>query len=623
MEPRVIPFIPESAPFTAPQRAYLNGLLAGLFSVANMDSIPTTGPATAPAGNGLRPLSILFGSQTGNAEALAKRTAKEAARRGFNAAIHDMAQYPITNLKSEKYVLIVTSTYGEGDPPDNAKAFWDCLNRESATDLGEMVYSVLALGDSNYPQFCQFGKQIDQRLEALGARRAHPRVDCDVEFEVPFREWLGGVWTALAEGSRAMDSSASRIDLGLTRHESDSSRVGEVETSRQVPSAQSEIRVDVSGKLYSRSNPFPARLVTNRKLNGERSAKETRHFEISLAGSDLTYQAGDALGVIPSNCPEAVDEILKRLGFSGDEKVPSSDDKTVLPICDALLKEYEITRISSSFLKALADKTADATLRRLTSPDVNGELNQFLWGREIVDLLADFPQAHFAPDEFVGALRRLQPRLYSISSSPSQHAGQAHLTVAVVRYESLGRVRRGVCSCFLADRVSVGSTVPVFVHENKKFRLPTDPARPIIAVGPGTGIAPFRAFLYERQAARASGKTWLFFGDQHASTDFLYRDELELLMRDGALSRLDTAFSRDQAEKIYVQHRMLENARDLFDWLENGAHFYVCGDAKRMARDVENALLEAIQAGGGRTENQAAEYLARLKSEARYQRDVY
>ena len=367
---------------------------------------------------------------------------------------------------------------------------------------------------------------------------------------------------------------------------------------------------------------FPAPLLTNRKLNGNGSSKDTRHFEFSLEGSGLSYEAGDALGVLPTNCPGLVGEIVRSLDCRGTEPVPGKDGQPV-PLADALLGHYEITKIPQPFLQAMAQRSGDADLLKLTTPGVNGELTKFLWGREIIDLLLACPSVKFEPMEFVGLLRKLQPRLYSISSSPKAHAGQVHLTTAIVRYDSLGRPRKGVCSAYLAERVSPGGAVPVFVHHNKQFRPPPDPARPMIMVGPGTGIAPFRAFLQERQAAGANGRNWLFFGDQHAATDFLYREELESMQRAGALARFDTAFSRDQAQKVYVQDRMLEHAPELFAWLEEGAHFYVCGDAKRMAKDVDAALHEVIVHAGGRTPEQAAEYVRQLQAAKRYQRDVY
>jgi sulfite reductase (NADPH) flavoprotein alpha-component len=320
---------------------------------------------------------------------------------------------------------------------------------------------------------------------------------------------------------------------------------------------------------YGKKNPFPSPLLTNLKLNGEGSAKDTRHFEFRLEGSGLTYDAGDALCVRPTNCAELAEEIVRVLGCSGEEAVPDRDGKEV-SLREALLHHYEITRIPTPFLKAIAERTGDADLTKLVSPTANGELTKFLWGREIIDLLHSHPVAKFAPKEFVSLLKKLQPRLYSISSSPKAHPGQVHLCVAVVRYDSLGRPRKGVCSTFLAERVPTGGVVPVFTHSNKAFRPPASGDASMIMIGPGTGIAPFRGFLEERQAVGAKGKNWLFFGDQKSSTDFLYREQIERFQKDGLLTRLDLAWSRDQNEKVYVQQRLLEHAREVWDWLEQG-----------------------------------------------------
>lgn len=615
MEKNLIPYLPETAPFTAEQRAYLNGFLAGLFS--RTSETPNTGSSAADHRKRQEPLTILFGSQTGNAETLARRIAKAAA--GFAANVCDMAQYPAANLPAERNLLIVTSTYGDGDPPDNAKTLWEFLSADRAPALTGVRFSVLALGDSNYPKFCECGKNFDRRLAELGARRIHLRTDCDVDYEESFRDWLDRALRALADSVAPSETAPSSAQPDLRadhpRALSPCSAGNEQRT---------EVRLSLSAmpNVYSRKNPFPAPLLANRNLNGPGSAGETRHFEMSLNGSGLSYQAGDALAVHPSNCPILVDEIVSALGGSGDELV-SSVDGSEISFRDALMRHYDITRIGRALLEAFARRTGHETLQRVTAPNANGALTQFLCGREVIDLVLEFPGGMFAPSEFVGLLKKLQPRLYSISSSPKVHSGQVHLTVAVVRYDSLGRQRKGVCSCFLAERAEPGTAVPVFVHENKNFRLPVDPVRPMIMIGPGTGIAPFRAFLHERTAVGATGKNWLFFGARHRATDFFYRDELEAMQRGGTLTRLDTAFSRDQAHKIYVQDRMLENARELFDWLEQGAHVYVCGDAKRMAKDVEETLCQVIERGGGQKGEQAFEYIARLKAEKRYQRDVY
>ena len=603
-----IPCLPENAPFTPEQRAYLNGFLAGIFSRAPAPAGMVHPEAPAKT---LAPLSILFGSQTGNAENLAKRIAKEAGKRGFAPTIHDLANYPTAQLASEERLLIVTSTYGDGEPPDNAKAFWNFLSGPAAPKLSQARFSICALGDSNYPKFCGFGKEVDLRLESLGAQRAHTRADCDVEFEEPFTKWLNEALTNLTGGGA---NAASKAEVSPQKN-------GDSPDPLAARVSTAEALAPVAAK-YSRANPFPATLLTNKALNAPGSGKDTRHFEIDLNGSGLAYEAGDALGVIPTNCPELVEDLLSLLQCSGSEMVPGRDG-TETNFREALLRHYEITKIAQPLLAAVAERSGDEMLKKLPAPGVNGELAAFLYGREITDLLLANPGLQFAPAEFVALLKKLQPRLYSISSSPKAHPGQVHLTVNIVRYESLARRRKGVCSTFLAERVETPVRVPVFVHTNKNFRPPPDGDRPMIMVGPGTGIAPFRGFLHERRATSAKGRNWLFFGDQRSVTDFMYREELETMVREGALARLDTAFSRDQAEKVYVQHRMREHAKELFDWLEAGAHFYVCGDAKRMAKDVDAALHEVVQTGGGRSAEQAAEYVSRLKNEKRYQRDVY
>ena len=586
-----VPCLPDNAPFTPEQRAYLNGFLAGLFSRMPAGMVPPVAPAEK-----LTPVTILFGSQTGNSENLAKRIAKEAGKRGFAATIHDFNKYPTAQLGSEERLLVVASTFGDGEPPDNAKAFWEFVNGSAAPKLAHTRFSICAIGDSNYPKFCGFGKDLDLRFEALGAQRAHPRADCDVEFEEPFSKWL----------NEALVKIGSPVSVSTT-----------AAVAQSFPTA-----AVAAGPKFSRSNPFPAKLVANRKLNAPGSEKDTRHFEIALDGSELSYEAGDALGVVPVNCPELVADFLAVLKLSADEQVPGRDGTTVT-LSEALSRHYEITKIPQPFLKEMADRSGDELLKKLTTPGVNGELSKFLWGREIIDLLLAHPAVKFTPTEFAGLLKKLQPRLYSISSSPKAHPDQVHLTVNVVRFESLARRRKGVCSTFLADRAEPVAPLPIFIHKNKNFRPPPDDDVPMIMIGPGTGIAPFRAFLQERRARGAKGKNWLFFGDQRAATDFMYRDELEIMQREGVLSRLDLAFSRDQAEKIYVQHRMRENAKELFSWLEAGAHFYVCGDANRMAKDVDAALHEVVQTAGGATMDKASEYVTNLKATNRYQRDVY
>ena len=600
-----IPYIPSSAPFTAEQRAWLNGYLAGLFADANLGE---PGPALQPAGaKPSEPLLVLFGSQSGTAEGLARKFATEAETKGFAPRVMELNAAARLDLTLEPRAVIITSTWGDGDPPDNATAFWSHISADSAPKLDNLNYSVLALGDKNYAEFCGAGKKFDERLEKLGAKRIHPRVDCDLDYEAPAKGWMDGVWPALLEcGDLSPLSPAGDLSPAAARQ----------------AAPQESADESAHAKTYSRTNPFPARLITNRKLNTPGSAKDTRHFEISLEGSGLTYEVGDALGVLPQNCPALVDEIIRALGCDGEEAVTEPSGKET-SLRSALLRCHQITKPGSSFLQSIADKAGDVELKALLDPARKAELDKFLHGREIIDLLLRCPSAKFAPKEFVGLLAKLQPRLYSISSSPKAHPGEVHLTVAAVRYESHGRARKGICSTFLADRVDADTPVPVFVQTSHGFRLPADGNKPVIMIGPGTGIAPFRAFLEERRAIGARGKSWLFFGDQQKKCDFLYQEQLEAMLAEGSLTRLDTAFSRDQAGKIYVQTRMLEHGAELWRWLEDGAHLYVCGDARRMAKDVDAALHEVIQKVGDKTAEQAKDYVARLKADKRYQRDVY
>ena len=578
-----IPFIPHSAPFSTEQRAWLNGFLAGIFSRQQH-------PAAATPPRSLTPLTILFGSQTGTAESLAKRAAKEAGKRNFAATVLDMAQTDLAKLAGEKNLLVITSTYGDGEPPDNARALHAALAAAAPRTLAGVRFAVCGLGDTNYTRFCQCAQDFDTRLERCGASRAAPRVDCDLDYEEKFAGWLNAALSAFAAGAAEIGPGAApQVDVASET------------AAKAVPAG------------HSRANPFPALLLTSRNLNAPGSAKQVHHVEFDLAGSGLVYEAGDALGVYAQNCPELVHDVLTVLGCDGEEAVPAPDGSS-LPLRRALAEFYDLGKPTPELLALLTVPTAAGAAIATATPLVM---------HHVIDVIAT---AATKPDpaEFVRALKKLQPRLYSISSSPRAHAGQVHLTVGAVRYEKDGRRRKGVCSTFLADRAQPGATrVGVFVHANKAFRPPPSGDTPMIMVGPGTGIAPFRGFLHERRASGARGRNWLFFGDQRATTDFLYREELGELRREGVLSRLDTAFSRDQMEKIYVQQRMLENASELYAWLEAGAHFYVCGDASRMAKDVDAALHRAIELGGGKTAEQAADYVARLRTAKRYARDVY
>jgi len=585
-----VTFIPETAPFDRDQRLWLNGYMAGLLAAKKV-----VAAASPDAGTTVPtvPLTILFGSQTGSAQNLAKRIAKDAASHGFKARVIDAADHGKVDWSKESNVLVVTSTYGEGDMPDNAQPFWDWLQTDAATALARLNFSVLGLGDTSYEHFCAAGKKIDARLGQLGAKRVHPFVDCDLDYEAKATAWAAGVFKALAPDSQAGTAAVA----------------GDIDPAASPASSPGG---------FSKTNPFPARLLVNRVLNASGSEKETRHFEISLEGSGLRYEAGDALGVMPANCPRLVADVLDALGSDGEDAVVTP--KGPMPLRQALTTVFDLGKPSNELLKFFS--AHDAVLRGLLADDRRDDLRKWLWGRGVIDLLLGGAGKLSGP-EIVALLKPMSPRLYSISSSPAAHAGRVHLTVNIVRYQSQGRDRKGVASTFLADRVCPETPVPVFVQTSHGFRLPANGDLPVIMVGPGTGIAPFRAFLHERRAAGVRGRNWLFFGEQRVATDFYYADELEKMLADGHLTRLSTAFSRDQKEKIYVQHRLLENAVDLWAWLEAGAHFYVCGDASRMAKDVDDALHRVIETAGGRSGDDAKAYVAKMKSEKRYQRDVY
>jgi sulfite reductase (NADPH) flavoprotein alpha-component len=378
-----------------------------------------------------------------------------------------------------------------------------------------------------------------------------------------------------------------------------------------------------SAAPYSRKNPFPARLLVNKKLNREGSEKETRHYEFSLAGSGFQYEVGDSMGIHAHNNPQLVQDLLDALHFSGDEQVKNKEGET-FSVREGLLRHYQITQPSKQFLEAIVEQSQNASeLRELIHPDRKRELEHYLWGREIIDFLLDTPSIRFGPDEFVSKLRKLLPRLYSVASSLKAFPEQVHFVVASVRYESHGRKREGVATTYLADRLDRNTPVSMFVHVAKGFRLPEDTDKPIIMVGPGTGVAPFRAYLQERKAIGASGRNWLFFGEQRSGCDYFYQDEFESFRKEGLLTRLHTAFSRDQAYKVYVQQRLLENAKEVYAWLQEGAHFYVCGDEARMAKDVDIALHQIVAKEGGLSPEAAAAYVEALRKEKRYKRDVY
>lgn len=575
-------YIPEDAPFNPEQRQWLNKL------VGNFISDLTSGKGmSGGAGAPVVPVTILFGSQTGNGEGLAKKLSKAMSKMNFAPQLEDMGSYDKARLTEEQNVLIITSTYGDGEPPDSAAELHEYIRSEGAPRLENMNYSVLSLGDTEYPDFCKCGIEFDEALEKLGANRVYPRVDCDVEYDEDFARWKDGVMAAMGGSVMVAEETDDAAEEG-----------------------------------YSKKNPFPSTILKNINLNSADSQRETYHIEFSLEGSGLEYEVGDALGVMPRNPEVLVDEILANLPFKPTEEVPLIGGGE-LELREALISHYDVRSLNKRFLQTWQARSGSPFLRSLVEADDKQAYDEFCWGRDLIDLITDHPADFSDAEEFVGVLKKLQPRLYSISSSPNAHPGEVHLTVAIVRYHSNHRERGGVCSTFLSDR-SDGVQPGVFVHSNKAFRLPADGDKPVIMVGPGTGVAPFRAFLEERQVSAAKGGNWLFFGNPHEKQDFLYRDELEKMQEAGVLTKLDLAFSRDQAEKIYVQDRMLEQGAELWKWLsDEGGYFYVCGDASRMAKDVDTALHEIAQKHGGLSEEAAVTFIKQLKKEKRYARDVY
>ncbi len=571
--------IPEDAPFSSEQRVWLGQFLTQLLA----------GAAAGPALSGPAvPVTILWGSQTGNAEGLAKKLVKLFKKGNFEPESFDMAAYDRGRLPQEKNLLVITSTYGDGEPPDNAGDLHGWLLSDAAPRLEGVNFSVLALGDTSYPDFCKCGIEFDTRLEELGATRIFPRVDSDVDYDTPFKEWSEGILAVLAPAGAASFGAVAVVE--------------QVETG------------------YSKKNPFPASILRNFDLN-QGGDKQTHHVELSLAESGLDYEVGDALGLCPLNPADVVDEILANLPFKTTVDVPLPDGGEAT-LREALISTYDIGTLNKSIIQKWQARSGSPFLRSLVEADDKKAWDDFCWGRDLIDLVIDHPADFTDAEDFVAVLKKLQPRLYSIASSPKAHPGEVHLCVGIVRYNTFGRKRGGICSTFLADRAQ-GVNPGVYVHANKAFRLPEKGETPLIMVGPGTGIAPFRAFLEERKLSGAKGPNWLFFGNPHRATDFLYEEELTAFQQDGTLRKLDLAWSRDQKEKIYVQDLMIQQGAELWKWFQDGAAFYVCGDASRMAKDVDAALHRIAEQHGGLSQDDAAAWVGQLKKDKRYLRDVY
>ena len=564
------------------QVQWLSGYLAG-FQAARPRAV---GPTVAAAPAAARPpLTILYATESGNAEALAGAARKAAQRLGFAAKPRDMADTTPAEIAKAGPLLVIASTWGEGDPPQRAEAFYAGLLGADAPSFAGVRFAVLALGDRAYANFCETGRRIDARLAELGAERVAPLAECDLDYAAPARVWTETVLATLAPEP---DAGAAVIRVDFARSPAADEAPDAVALGPRVAEAE----------------------ITERVLLGSsRSTAETWHVELALDGTGLAYEPGDSIGIAPRNDPALVDAILAATGLAGDEAMRA-----------ALAASYDITTLTAAQVAAHAARTGDAALAGLAADPV--QVAAFLRDRQVIDLLEAAP-ARLNPAELTGLLRPLPPRLYSVASAPEAVDGAAHLLVAAVRWHSHGRARSGVASVELADRRAVGDRLSVHVKPNPHFRLPADPDRPIVMIGPGTGVAPFRGFLQRREAAGARGRNWLFFGARQFTHDFLYQLEWQDWLASGVLTRMEVAFSRDQPEKIYVQQRMWEARAELWRWLDDGAVVYVCGDAKAMARDVHATLLRIIAAGSARDADGASAWLRAAQQDGRYKRDVY
>jgi len=575
------------------QLHWLSGYFSGI--ARNSTSIATDGIANLASPDvaaTVKPekLHILFGSHTGNCEGLAENLANLAKERGIEVEVSDMASFKTRDLKKIEKLAVIVSTHGLGEPPIQAEDLHRYLHGKKAPDLSHVQFSVLGLGDSSYVDFCQTGKDFDTVLDKLGATRIVPRQDCDVDYEEEAEIWQNAFLDAIPTKS------------------------GEISDVRVRPNGTAP----ATGTKYSRKNLFEATILEKINLNGTGSSKETMHLELDIQGSGITYEPGDALGVYGANSPKLIKAVLEAANLSGEIRVEShKGEKTLL---EALTYDYELTPLSKTSLSKYAEITDNPHLKNILADST--AVLEFLPGRDILDLLSEQPHK-LSPDELISVLRKNTPRMYSIASSQEAVDEEVHVLVSVVRYNAFGRDKEGHCSSTLADRLEVDDKVKIFVDKNTRFKLPKNPDTPIIMVGPGTGIAPFRAFMQHREVAEKKGPSWLFFGDRNFTTDFLYQTEWQQYLKEGILTKADVAFSRDQTEKNYVQHRMLENGKELYEWLENGAHFYVCGDAQKMAKDVDMALMQIIQQQGGVTLEKAKDYVKKLHLADRYQADIY
>ena len=541
-----------------------------------------------------RDITVLYGSETGNAQGVAEMFGERLQGLGHTVEVKGMDEIKPRNIKKVEDLFIVTATHGEGDPPDNAIELHEFLHGRKAPKLEGVRFSVLALGDQSYDHFCQTGKDFDAKLEELGAERLYERIDCDVDYDEDAEKWIAKVIDALNE---------------------------ETGSTAQAEEVVSETIQSEKQQKHSKANPFYTEVLENINLNGRGSAKETRHIELLLEDFNEEYEPGDCLVVLPENDPELVKQLIETLEWDPEQDIVINEDEDKMTLQDALTRHFEITRLTKPLVqKAATLFNNDELAKKETDSDW---IKSYIDGRDLIDLIQDFKPDGLKPDDLYGMLRKLPPREYSIASSYQAAPDEVHITVGAVRYQAHGRDRSGVCSIQLAERIEPGDTVPIYLKHNPNFKFPKDEETPVIMIGPGTGVAPFRSYMQEREELELEGNTWLFFGNQHFRTDFLYQTEWQSWLEDGYLERMDVAFSRDTDDKVYVQHKIKENAKLFNEWLDRGASIYVCGDEKYMAKDVHEAIKQVISQERQISEDDAEEFLKQLKRDKKYQRDIY
>ncbi|KEK13634.1 assimilatory sulfite reductase (NADPH) flavoprotein subunit [Lysinibacillus fusiformis] len=568
---------------TLEQKIWLNGYLSAPQATqeAVVETLPVADPIT-------KTITILYGSQTGNSQGLAEKFASLLKAQNVDVTVSSLGKFKASNLKKITNLLLIVSTHGEGDPPDQAIQFYEFLHSKRAPKLEHLQYSVLALGDSSYEFFCKTGKDLDEQFAKLGATRIVPRTDCDVDYDDAAAQWFSAVQQEFLKQA----------------------------TTISVTSTQSD---EIQGATtYSRKNPFYAEVLENINLNGRGSNKETRHLELSIEGANFQFEPGDSIGIQPENSEPLVDALLGVLQFDPATEVTVLDETVSLK--NALQKKLEITVLSKPVLEKIKAYTEHHEFSSLLEEP--NAWKEYAKGRDLLDVVEDFAPFTWSAQQFVDILRKIPSRLYSIASSQLANHDEVHLTISKVSYETNGRQRLGVCSGSVAE-LQIGATLPIYVHKNPNFRLPEQKETPIIMIGAGTGIAPYRAFLEEREELGVEGKAWLIFGDQHFVTDFLYQTDWQRWLASGTLSQMHIAFSRDTDKKVYVQHKLEENAANFYEWLEQGAVIYVCGDEKSMAADVDATIHRIIEQQGQKTSEQAKALVQELKQQKRYQRDVY